>query len=171
MKKLTALLLLICLCASPLNAQKVFVRLYTNYSPKPEKGFLAGTTDSSVIILKDTVRKEFPATSITYLKTKRTAGHSILIGSIIGATTLGIYGAASGEQKINDTTLDGTLHDVFTYSPGEGFVAGFLLGAATGAAVGALAYAINKHQAFAINGRLENFTQLKPAIDKLLQSY
>jgi hypothetical protein len=169
MRKLIALMVLLTINISILHAQKkVFVRVYDMSGKKTAKGFLAGTTDSSILISRDTLPVSIPVTQIGYIKTKRSAGHTILISSLTGAVVCGIIGAASGEPPVNDNTFGGTLHDALTFTPGEAFVVGFILGAGAGAGIGAVIYGVGKHYTFEINGKLENFQQQRELINTLL---
>lgn len=170
MKKLFLLSIILALNVTLLHAQKkIFIRVYDRSGHKSAKGFLAGTTDTSVLILKDSVPVSIHASGIGYIKTKRSIGHTILISSIIGGVTGGIIGAASGEKEVNDNTFGGTLHDAFTLTPAEGFEAGFILGAIISGGTGAIIHAAGKHHTFTINGNLENFKRERQAIDNLLQ--
>jgi hypothetical protein len=170
MKKLFLLSIILTLNVTFLHAQKkIFIRVYDLSGHKSAKGFLAGTTDTSVLILKDSVPVSIPVSNIGHIKTKRSIGHTILLSSIIGGVTFGIIGAASGEKDVNDGTLGGSLHDAVNFSPGEGFEAGLLLGSIITGGVGAIIHAAGRHHTFTINGNLENFKHERQAIDNLLQ--
>jgi len=171
MKKLFLLSIILALNVTfLLHAQKkIFIRVYDRSGHKSAKGFLAGTTDTSVLILKDSVPMSIHVSGIGYIKTKRSIGHTILISSIIGGATAGIIGAASGEKDINDGTLGGSIHDAFSITPAEGFAAGFILGSIISGGTGAIIHAAGRHHTFTINGNLENFKHERQAIDNLLQ--
>lgn len=168
MKKLAALFITFSIITT-LHAQKrTFIRVYDVNDNLSAKGFFAGTTDSSVYMGKDSFLTEVPALKIGYIKTGRTAGHTILISSVTGAVAVAVIGVVSGEPNTNNNTLGGTLHDAVTFTPGEGFIAGFIAGACAGAATGGIIAALNKHATFQINGNLETWKQQKPLIDKLI---
>jgi hypothetical protein len=170
MKKLFLLSIILALNVALLHAQKkIFIRVYDRSGHKSAKGFLAGTTDTSVLILKDSVPMSIHVSNIGYIKTKRSIGHTILISSMIGGVTAGIIGAASSEKDVNDGTFAGSIHDAFTFTPTEGFAAGFLLGSVISGGAGAILHTAGKHHTFTINGNLENFKRERQAIDNLLQ--
>ena len=168
MKKIIALLLLIAGLIITVSAQKkTFLRIYDESGKKIAKGFFAGTTDSSLILIKDDSSITVAVSKIGTIKTKRSAGHTILICSAVGAVSMGILGAASGEAKKNDGTLGGVIHDAYSYSSSEGFVAGFFVGAAIGAGVGAIISLLKKSVTYKIDGKKENWLQTKSILDKM----
>ena len=170
MKKLFLLSVILTLSVTLLHAQKkIFIRVYDLSGYKSAKGFLAGTTDTSVLILKDSVPLSIHVSNISHIKTKRSIGHTILLSSIVGGVTFGIIGAASGEKDVNDGTLGGSIHDAVSFSPAEAFAAGLILGSIVSGGAGAIIHATGRHHTFTINGSLENFKRERQAIDNLLQ--
>jgi hypothetical protein len=157
MKKLFLLLLVVAGFSVTLAAQKkTFLRVYNLSEKKIAKGFFAGTTDNALLLFKDTTVITIPLNQIGIIKTKRTIGHSILLGSVITGIVLAIpFVASSGG--------DGFV--VFT--PAEGLAAGLLGGGGAGALIGAAIGASKKRQVFEINGKADNWLKIKPLIDQL----
>ena len=174
MKKMYTLLftgLFVLLICSVSQAQKrTFLRFYNLTGHKFQKGHFAGATDSSIYVYKDSGKIEIPASTIGYIKTKRSLGHNILVSAIPAAVTFAIYGLATGEAKQtteSDITLGGILHDATTFTPAEGFQAGLIVGGVAGTATGTLITALTKRATFRINGSLEDWRSQKKMIDLL----
>ncbi len=164
MKTLIFLFLIAYSCS--VAAQKsVFIRVYNLAGYKIMKGKFAGTTDSAVLIYKDTGIVAISFTSIGYIKTKRSLGHNMAICAVVGAVPLAIAGAAEGEPAVNDGTLEGDLHDALNPTPAEGGVSGLFVGGVLGAATGAAITAFTKHTIFTINGNLNNWYEQKKKLD------
>lgn len=168
MKKLFPVLLLLVLVDTASRAQtRTFLRIYALTGNKIMKGHFAGTTDSSLLIYKDSGTKAIPFSSIGYIKTKRSLGHNMVISAVVGAVPSAIIGAASGEPPTNDNTFGGILHDAVTFTPGEAAAAGFFVGGIVGAGTGALITAFTKSTTFRINGNLNDWNVQKKILDML----
>ena len=125
-----------------------FVRIFDLQGSKVYKGRVVNITDSSVI-LKHGV--EFRATDIGKIKTKRSAGHSIAVGTLIG------FGAGTAVGLIANATYDGggqlTLAGVAVfYSAGS---------AVLGVVGGFIGSAIKNPQTYVIGGDLDNWRAFK----------
>jgi hypothetical protein len=126
------------------NAQKkTFMRVYHLSGAKIEKGFLKTTTDSSIVINKRSGTTEIPVSKIGHIKTRRSLGHDILIGSVIGGSGLGILLAASADYEPSCWIC---------WTVGEGLVGGLIIGAIGGGAVGTLTGVFKRSVVFTING-------------------
>jgi hypothetical protein len=125
---------------------------------KTNKGFFGGTTDSTVLIVKNDSVVAIHFSKIGFIKTKRSAGHIILVTSLSLAVPLGLtIGAfATGVKSTR-----------FNYSFGGGFAAGFLLGVYSGTLFGGAAAALRKVQTFKINGNRKDWTNQRVLIDKI----
>ena len=100
MKNIFFLLVVIVMINSGVQAQKkTFMRFYSDRGNKFEKGYFAGTTDSSIVVYKDTGKLEIPISKIGTIKTKRGLGHNILIIGSTGGVVLGIFGAATEKNN------------------------------------------------------------------------
>src|SRR5690242_10607805 len=96
MRKIYLLLLILVAFSSAANAQKLFVRLYDSNDKKIAKGFLIQNSDTTIIAIQnaDSVDK-IPVQKVAYVNTKRTVGHSILVGALIGAPVGALIGGLS----------------------------------------------------------------------------
>ncbi len=93
MRKVLYLLLLIIIFNSTLEAQKkTYMRFYTVVGKKFESGFYGGSTDSSIAVYKNKEKIEIPVSKIGVIRTRRSLGHSILVGAAIGGVPLGLLG-------------------------------------------------------------------------------
>ncbi len=66
----------------------VFVRVYNNESKKIAKGKIIQITDSTLVLKKRSKSITVPSSEIYYIKTKRTKGHSVLMGALPGVALL-----------------------------------------------------------------------------------
>jgi len=137
--------------------KKTFIRLYDITGHKFAKGFFTGTTDSSIMLISRNIKTEIPVNKIGIIKTKRSAGNSMLTGALIGAVPGAIIFAAGS------TGDDGFL----TYTLRDGIVGGFFGGAVAGAIVGAIVSAGKKRELYKIDGKMENWLQQKILLDKI----
>jgi len=162
MKKLYPLLLILVLLCTAAHAQKrTFLRFYSMTGNKFNKGYFYGTTDSSILIYKNSDVKEIAATSIGYIKTRRSWGHNILLGALSVGVTGSIIGLA---------TSKGSPDDWFYIAPAEAALDGLIIGGTAGIATGALISAFTKSTTFIINGTAEQWRLQRKTID-LLQAY
>jgi hypothetical protein len=120
-----------------------------------------------VFIYKDGNTVEVPAVDIGYIKTKRSFGHSVLVGALAGAIPLSIVGAISGEPHENNNSFVGIIHDAVTPTPGEGAIGGLMVGSIAGTAAGTLISVLSKSTTFIIGGRLGDWQIQKKIIDLL----
>ncbi len=163
MQKSSLLIFTLMLCITNVFSQKsIFMRVYDSTGRLITKGHYVAVTDSSIKILNGNTRmeEEINYQQISFIKTLHTKGHSMVMGGLVGAAALGIAGAASGEKKRNDGTLDGALYDFFTYTPAEGFVMGFFTGAVIGAPVGLLFTKPKKRKLYTVNGNYQLWTSV-----------
>ena len=64
---------------------RIFVRVYNNEGQKIAKGKILNITDDALILKKGSSSITVPTADIMYIKTKKTNGHNVLIGSLVGA--------------------------------------------------------------------------------------
>lgn len=140
MKLLTIIFSVLFSC-SVYAQHSMFVRVYDLSGKKIHVGHVFAITDSS-LQLKTIENQKINVTEIGYIKTKRSAINSIAIGSLIGASTLAIAGAASADPNAT----------WFSYSEGEGAAAGTLVGLPLGAAVAGLTLPFKKPKTYIISG-------------------
>lgn len=137
--------MLVCLEMTAQN--KLFVRVYDLEGKKINKGFILAVNDSLLRIEKNKNYIDIPVKTIGMIKTKRSAGNNVLIGSLAGATLMGAITAASADP-------DAWILD---YTPLEGALIGILVGAPAGALLGAITVGFKKSKKFTINGDLEKW--------------
>src|SRR6187431_1384639 len=91
---------LICLISlnSSLYAQKsIFVRVYNLTGQKIYRGNILMVTDTSLQLKGKSEPVNIPVRTIGSILTKHSHGNNILIGSIIGASSAAILGAATAD--------------------------------------------------------------------------
>jgi len=145
MKHIVCLLALVMLIHTFASAQeKIFLRFYDFFGYKFEKGQFIASTDSSIVVSRDTLLIEILISSIYSIKTRRSFGHQTLVSSLITGIPLTIYAVSVGEPPTNENTFGGLLHDAIIFTPGEAAVLGILGGIGSGTILGALLSANNK---------------------------
>jgi len=148
MKRLLTFLFVIAICHQVYAQKTIFVRVYNLNGKKINTGRVLAITDSSLQIKgesKDTFNVSI--NSIGTIKTKRSTGHNVLMGSLLGAGAFAIAGVATADP--ND--------EIVSWSAGEGVLAGIVVGAPIGAAVGGITAAFKKIKTFEINGSIEKW--------------
>jgi hypothetical protein len=139
-----------------LFAQKAtLVRVYDLNGKKIAVGKILTTTDTSVqlrVMIGDTI--DLPIPGVGKLKTRRSAGHNILVTSLAGAVALAILGAATAQP---DAML-------FDYSAGEGAAVGAILGLPLGAAIGGLSMLFKKVKIYPIKGNLQYWKTVRHSL-------
>ena len=147
MKSLFAFLFLISVGYQLFAQKPIFVRVYNLNGKKIYTGHVWATKDTSLQLIAkvgDTVNLSI--NSIGKIKTKRSAGHNLLIGSLAGASALAILGAATAEPELE-----------LGYTAGEGAAAGAIFGVPVGAAIGGITLLFKKSKTFIIRGNIENW--------------
>ncbi len=119
----------------------MFIRVYNMDGKKISKGNFTFINDSVLGIKRDNKLVQIQITDIGSIKTKRSAGHNVLLGSAIGGGSMAILGAASADP---DSFLG--------WSAGEGIAAGIILGAPVGAAIGGITVLFKNPNTYVIEG-------------------
>lgn len=133
------------------GTKKLFVRVYNLEGKKIGKGHIVSLTDSLLQLKRGAKDLQFSFNDIGTIKTKRSAGHNILVGAVIGATTFAILGAASADPDAW----------IFAYTAAEGAAAGAVGGALGGAALGGASVALKKSLTYPIDGNIEKWKIFK----------
>lgn len=120
----------------------LFIRVFNLEGKKINKGHVAFVGDTILGLKKNGNDIEINVKEIGTIKTKRSAGHNILIGSAIGTATGAILGAASADPDAW----------IFGYTAAEGATGFGLAGALGGAAIGGISIAFKNSTTFIING-------------------
>ncbi|NEW78161.1 MAG: hypothetical protein GZ086_01800 [Gelidibacter sp.] len=135
---------------------KAFVRVYDLQGKKIGKGKILSISDTSLQLNRKVASAEIPVNSIGSIKTKRSAGHNVLKGAVIGASTMAILGAATANP--DDWFL--------AYSAGEGVAVGAVFGGAGGAAIGGITILFKNSKSYEINGDLKKWKAFNEIIIK-----
>lgn len=133
----------------------MFVRVYNLDGKKINKGHVAFVGDTVLGLYEHGNYTEINVREIGTIKTKRSAGHNLLIGTAAGAVTGAILGVV---------TVDAT-NDLFGswvyYPESDGLVGGAMFGAATGAGAAGITILLKHSKTYIINGDLEKWQVLK----------
>ena len=158
MKFILSISLILLLTMTAQSQKKTFVRIFDEGGKKTHSGFLVGTLDSSVIILKSNNEFEIPITQISTIKLRRSFGHTVLVTSIISGTAMALFGMVTADPDAW----------VFGYTAGEGAIAGLIFGAGTGVVAGSVIAGTRNRPVFNINMNPEQWMKarilLKPYI-------
>ncbi|MFN3969475.1 hypothetical protein [Flavobacterium sp.] len=163
MKKLFLLSIVMMVCCTMSAQNKLFVRVFDLDGKKINKGFILAVNDTILRLEKNKVFVDIPVKTIGVIKTKRSVGNNVLIGTLTGSVIVGGLLAATAEPD----------SWVFGYTPAEGALIGIFVGAPAGAFVGAITAAFKNPKTFIIDGDLEkwkafltHFSEKKSAEEK-----
>lgn len=117
----------------------VFIRVYNLEGEKINKGKVLAVTDTILQLEGKNGMVDIDVRTIGLIKTKRSEGNNVLIGSLVGLTTLAILGATQGGSDEWFSSSD--------LAVGGGFV-----GAVIGAATGAITVPFKNSKSYIING-------------------
>jgi hypothetical protein len=134
----------------------VFVRVYDLQGKKISKGKILSISETSLQLNRKVASVKIPVSSIGSIKTKRSAGHNVLVGTAIGATSMAIVGAASADTDA--VFLGGTKVD--------GAVGGAILGGTAGAVIGGITILFKNSKSYEINGDKGKWKAFKEMIIK-----
>lgn len=140
------------------KSKKLFVRVFDLNGKKFEKGPIGYINDTLLVLNKKKEVIKIKVGTIGKIKTKRSTGHDVLVGSAIGGITLAIVGAAtSKEETKTGTGIFGDYEYTSGTSGGEGAAIGGTIGLATGALVGLGISAFKMTRTYKIDGDLEKW--------------
>ena len=133
-------------------AQKtMYVRVYYFEGKKINKGHVVMVTDTSLHLKRDTATVNIPVKSIGKIKTKRSEGNNVLVGSLNGVVTAAIIGAASADPDAM----------ILAFTAAEGAAIGAIFGLPAGAAIGGLTILSKNSESYLINGDLTNWKEFQ----------
>jgi len=132
----------------------VFIRVYDLEDKKLNKGKVVTFSDTTLQISKSGETIDIPINRIGKIKTKRSTGHNVLVGTGIGSATAAILGATS--SKNSDEFIE--------YSAGEGFAIGTIVGAPFGAAIGGITALFKNSETFIIDGNAAKWEEFMNSI-------
>ena len=138
--------------------KKIFIRLYGREHNKIGKGDLLYGNDSIIRIARGHKEISFPVYEISFIKTRRSAGHTILVGAAIGTGVGIILGAASNNSNSDETSA-------------ASFDLAFAAGMApfVGTICGGIAAGLRKKETIQINGDIEKWKEAKQTLLHLNQ--
>ncbi len=122
----------------------LFVRVYNLQGEKISKGKVLAVTDNSLQLKGKNGPINIDVRSIGLIKTKRSGGNNVLVGSVIGASVMAIYGASTADPDAW----------ILPYNAGEGAAMGAIVGLPLGAAAGGISILFKNSKSYLINGDL-----------------
>ncbi len=109
----------------------IFLRVYNLEGKKIAKGKLVLITNSSMVLVRRRKRIEIQLEAIYKIRTKRSFGNNVIIGTAIGGGALAVILAESGSTDSSDSSY-------FSFTPLDGAIAGTIIGGAFGTGIGAI---------------------------------
>ena len=134
----------------------MFVRVYNLEGKKINKGIVFTVTDTTLQLKRNGRYENILFNSIGLIKTKHSEGHNVLMGSVIGASSMALLGAASADPDAW----------IFGYSAVEGAAAGGVLGGISGAVIGGITILFKNSKSYLINGDLSKWKAFQEMITK-----
>ena len=141
------------------SSKQLFVRVYDLNGHKIEKGKVIFVNDTLLVLNKPKRVVKLNVSRIGKIKTKRSTGHNVLVGSAVGGVTLAIVGAVTSkeETKTGSSWIFGEYEYTTGTSSGEGALIGGAFGATAGALVGLGISAFNNSKSYKIDGDLSKW--------------
>ena len=148
---------------------RLFIRVYNMEGEKINKGYFKFINDNMLGIKRNNKLVQVNINDIGYIKTKRSGGHNVLLGSMSGLAAGMIIGAATSDQETK-TRDGGFLFGTYEYktgtSPGTGAAIGGLIGLAGGGLVGAVGTSFRESNTYTINGDINNLRAFSASLSK-----
>lgn len=139
--------------------KNMFVRVYDFEGKKITKGQFNFATDSILELKRGDRLTVIPIEDISYVKSKRSIGSNVLVGSIVGGvlgTIIGIATAGGEETKTTYTFL-GPYESKTGISKGTGAIIGAVVGSTGGALTGLGFSVFSKSKTYQIDGNTEKW--------------
>jgi hypothetical protein len=129
----------------------VFIRVYNLEGDKINKGNVLAVKDTILQLEGKNGMVDIDVRTIGLIKTKRSEGNNVLIGSLVGLTTLAILGATQGgsDEWFSSTDLA---------------VGGGVVGAVIGAGTGAMTLPFKNSKSYIINGDTSKWKKFQEMI-------
>jgi hypothetical protein len=140
---------------SEVKHKKLFARAFNFEGKKIGKGYITVLTDSTFELSRGNEYLSISLKDIGYIKTKRSVGNNFLIGSIAGATTMGILGAATADPDAW----------IFGYTAAEGALGFGLIGAIGGGAIGGITSIFKNSKTIVINGNQDKWELFRKILE------
>lgn len=135
---------------APLNSRS-FIRVYDLEGEKFSDGKIRSFSDTTLLLSGEQL---IDPAAIGLIKTKRSTGNNVLIGTISAAILGGIIAAAEHDPD-----------EYFASTPEGDFMAGFVLSAPVGALLGWLSSFLKDSRTFIINGDLQKWRDFQNSLD------
>ncbi len=140
--------------------KKLFIRVFNLEGKKINKGHFQFINDSLLGLRRNRKAVQINVKDIGKIKTKRSAGHNVFLGSVIGGGTLALVGVVSTESE-RQVSYDMGYWGTFNYTSnpataGQNFAAGLVLGGVAGAAVGGITAIFKNSRTYIVDGKIEN---------------
>lgn len=167
MKKICISTLWIVMTISSFSQENTFLRVYNPFGNKIAQGHLSGTTDSSLLLTKGEKTLEINYSLISFIKTKHSTWHNILVtGAIFGGAGMIL---AIATHKSSSTTGPSTLGNFqINFSTESEAIAGLVVGGITGAAIGGIAGSLKKINTYKVNAHFEDWQKVRLKLDTYL---
>ena len=133
------------------NTIKTFLRVYSKQGDKINKGRFKFYNDSLLVLERGYKLQQVYIKDIGYIKTKRSAGHNVLVGATSGVAA----GVVLGSLNPPTDSSGGT----FTWagdSAGNELAIGITYGILTGTVVGSITAIFKNSETYIIDGKIEN---------------
>ncbi len=129
---------------------KFFLRLYDREGKKFEKGHLRLASDTLLVLYRRGEQISVPLSEIGFIRTKRSMGHNILVGTSLVTTfmIIGFVSTAPGGGFIG-------------WDAGTGVLFGIVAGIFYGPPISALSLIFKKVSMYIINGDIEQWEKFK----------
>lgn len=145
-------LILSCNVFSQNTSKTPFLRVFDLDGKKIAKGKLVQVTDSTLLLKKKKETIHISFQNIGFIKTKRSLGHKVGMGTVIGASTMATLFAISNS---------GSSSNFVSSSGASGLIVGSVVGAPSGALVGVISSIIKKPKMIQINGNKDQWQAFK----------
>lgn len=142
-----------CFAQDQKQTKKIFLRIFNAEGQKIAKGKLLEITDSTLTLNRNKKTVKISYSDIGTIKTKRSFGNNVGVGTAIGAGSMALIGAAAVDSNSNSLS-------------GNGFWLSGLIGAPVGAVVGGVTGLLKKKELFEINGNQVLWETFKSAIQQ-----
>lgn len=167
MRKLILLQLVLFFSITNASAQHTFVRLYNQQKKLIAKGKLLMGNDSTIELKNgadSASQLAFPISQVAYIKTKHTAAHSLLWGSVVTGGSFALLGLAAGSG--GSTQCNGYGSDCYGASSntGEDVAAGLIVGSVLGGVTGTIIGVTKHRETFKINGNSSSWINARKKI-------
>ncbi|MEO1485168.1 MAG: hypothetical protein AAFU57_05455 [Bacteroidota bacterium] len=153
LKKFALVTSLLFACTLSGQTNNTFLRVYNLKGKKIHKGKIVTLSDSALIIVRRRREVTIPVSEIGAIRTKRSAGNTILQCSIITAAIFGVAGVASSEDSF------------LGFSPIEGAAFGSVVGFTLGSVIGGIGSLDSGSSKFQVNGDPLNWEKFRKRME------